>query len=426
MMKRHAVWGNVFFALSLSFAACKGSEPDASSDAIVSATANILDFAFTGEMIIAKDEDPQIGIRKQLTYLQGVIARKFSSGAQIARLNVKVSSVTAVDANSSLVKYTTVLPVAWAKTNSIPSTYEFVVPRNVYQLANFEAAYDGKCGTRHYSPGSFWYDFDPKAATCVLKDSDVVRVNASVKTSTLKTSGKYPEYDKIWSDGALNAVAVFAHLGSSLNGQDMSLTESDDFIANISGALTNPVISRGTPSATIVRSQTLKGTHLVGGVQRPVTITVLNTPDLTETAADFDNVYNQLSANADILLYNGHAGLGRNIAAFGRKGTVRPGQYQLMLADGCQSFSMIDPLYFKRRTEANGAAADPNGTKFLDVVTNAVNGYANSIEEMSTPLIVAALNADTPRTYDEILTYMPAIHIPTVLGEEDNAYTRRR
>ena len=75
-----------------------------------------------------------------------------------------------------------------------------------------------------------------------------------------------------------------------------------------------------------------------------------------------------------------------------------------------------------RRIEANGAADDPNGTKFMDVIGNALPGYTNNLADMSGILLRAMVDADHPKNFNELLAGMPEIHLVVVFGEEDNRF----
>jgi len=75
----------------------------------------------------------------------------------------------------------------------------------------------------------------------------------------------------------------------------------------------------------------------------------------------------------------------------------------------------------ERRRKVNGAK-DPDGTRFLDVVTNARPGYANNLANISYLVYKAALLADTPISYPRLIGKMPESHVVVVWGEEDNEF----
>jgi hypothetical protein len=98
--------------------------------------------------------------------------------------------------------------VAWGKKNSVPSSYAFALPRDVSfsGLDAFTSKYMSRCvdfGAHDVSSGNMWYYYRPLRSGCAIDDADVVDIEASVSVSTINTTGKYPEYDKVWEDGAL-------------------------------------------------------------------------------------------------------------------------------------------------------------------------------------------------------------------------------
>jgi hypothetical protein len=110
------------------------------------------------------------------------------------------------------------------------------------------------------------------------------------------------------------------------------------------------------------------------------------------------------------------------VNALARKGRVARDKYQLVLLNGCQTFAYIDTTLVDRRREANGVSRDPDGTKYLDVMANALPGYANNLASMSATLFAAAVKPATPKHYNDLMATMPTSHIVAVFGEEDNAF----
>ena len=151
-------------------------------------------------------------------------------------------------------------------------------------------------------------------------------------------------------------------------------------------------------------------------------IDVLLVSELKSVGADFDRRYDPLSEKADLIMYDGHAGLGKNVNALARKGKIAAGKYQLVLLNGCQTFAYIDTTMNDRRIAANGAAADPKGTQFLDVMGNSLPGFANNLASMSLSLMGAALAPGTPKTFNQLMDGMPQQHLVVVFGEEDNRF----
>ena len=152
-------------------------------------------------------------------------------------------------------------------------------------------------------------------------------------------------------------------------------------------------------------------------------IDVLLVSEMKSVGTDFDKRYDPISEKADLIMYDGHAGLGKNVNALARKGKVAKNKYQLILLNGCQTFAYIDTTLNDRRIEANGAANDPNGTRYMDVIGNALPGYTNNLTNMSMSLVRASIKSDTaPKSFNDLLNEMPEEHLVVVFGEEDNRF----
>lgn len=409
--------------LVVLFVACSadrpGSEPLASvREPIMSDAAQILDFQFEGLVIAPADTDARRAILSQLMYTQGQLTMGHKANGQVG--NVKLSNIheSSVDGGRKRISYRAAMPVAWPNGSGTPRSLELVLPADLTKTDAFNAKYDGPCGKHDYEQSTFWHDWNPTADGCSIDESDVTRVGVSVGPSARASSNKYPEYDLIWDDGKLTVVAVFAIITSN-SGNDWGYTGAKSFAENSVRHLQGAKVKRNGASSTILAHTTVTGRSLGGEVQVDVIVIDKEVGGLGE---DFDERFDALSERADLILYNGHAGLGQNINAFARKGRVAAGKYQLMLLNGCQTFAYIDTTLTDRRREVNGGS-DPDGTKFLDVMANALPGYANNLANMSNDLFDAIVDVARPRSYRDILSKMPSSHVVVVFGEEDNRFT---
>src|SRR5206468_1006121 len=118
----------------------------------------------------------------------------------------------------------------------------------------------------------------------------------------------------------------------------------------------------------------------------------------SQTGAEFDARYAQLSQHADVIAYNGHAGLGQNVRALARKGQWVKGQYVIIFMNGCDTFAYVDGSLAQTRATINGD--DPTGTKYMEFVTNAMPSFFNSMPNASMALVRGLLSTDKPMTYD--------------------------
>jgi hypothetical protein len=413
---------------SAVFAACfdRPPSPDrklaAVNEPITSDAARILDFQFQAEVIAPKDTDARKAIVSQLMYTQGQLTMGHKANGQVG--NVKLSDVhERSEGGNKRIGYGASMPVAWPKDSGSPRSLELVLPLDLTKSDAFNAKYDGRCGKHDYEQASFWHDWNPGAEGCSIDEADVTRSGVSIAPSARATSNKYPEYDLIWADGKLTIVAVFALISSSSH-DDWGYTGAKSFAENTLRQLEGANVKRNSASSTILTHTTITGQAMLGGGLGDVQVDVIVTDkELNRVGGgDFDARFDALSEKADLILYNGHAGLGQNINAFARKGRVAAGKYQLMLLNGCQTFAYIDTTLTDRRRDANGGN-DPDGTKYLDVIANALPGYANNLAEMSNQLFDAILYADQPSSYRDILSKMPSSHVVVVFGEEDNRFS---
>jgi hypothetical protein len=232
---------------------------------------------------------------------------------------------------------------------------------------------------------------------------------------------KYPEYHRVWEDGALNVVAIFGKYekGATSDG-DAGISAYNSFIATVKrelpGAETKPANVADNPGAA-VKEVDFRLTRSDGTI---VTIVAMLTDELASEGTAFNARYAELSTGADLILYNGHAGLGANVAALATKGAFFPGKYQIFYFNGCDTFSYVDDTLPRTRAKLN--PDDPTGTKFMDTVTNAMPAYFVDMSGGAMAFIRAMLNHTTPQTYAQILSQIDDIQIAVLTGEEDNVF----
>jgi hypothetical protein len=403
--------------------ACSSAEPadeaDGSEDAITSNDAQIVDFTFTSEVVAPKTDETRKAIVSQLFYTVGALTSEHNANGQIGR--VVTSAVTeTVEGDVKRIKYTARLPVAWPKGRAVPRTYAVVLPNDTTKLDAFNEKYDGKCGTNEYGRDVFWHDFNPIATGCTVDAADVTKATARVTKNRSVTTGKYPEYAKVWEDGALNVVAIFGYAESG-GASDVGEQEYNEFVRRSKDLFPGATQTETPATDSIHKDITVKGKVKVGGVDREVSITSILIGTLYTSGADFDARYDPLSAMADLVVYNGHSELSKNTNALARKGKVAPKQYQMFFFDSCDTYAYLDTKLTDRRREVNGAD-DPKGTKYLDVATNVLPSYFSNYAASSLSFVKALAQRDTPKTYNEIMTELPSDQVVVVSGEEDNAF----
>ncbi len=393
-----------------------------------SAIATLLDFEFDGQLTVPTSANYLPAIRSQMFYTVGHL----NQDGGVARLNRLVAtSITATSIGGGLVRvsYHAKLPVVWPSKTSWPSSYTLTLPLRVDSTGqqNFLASYGATCS----EPGetatldNFWYHYRPQAYGCSLNRADVMLATATTRVSNENVATAYPEYHRIWQDGALNLVTIWSKYESgATDPNDAGIDAFNRFVHAIieryPDAITTPAslppqVGASTPDITFKF-------WLPDG--RPVTLVALLINELRSEGAAFDKRYNSLSTAADAVLYNGHAGLGSNIAALAKKGQFLPNKYQIFFMNGCDTFAYSDDSMQKARAALN-PGSDPQGTRFLDLVYNAMPAYFVSMPDASLALIDALVQYESTsaaKTFPQIFADVDAAQVVLSIGEEDNEF----
>ncbi len=85
------------------------------------------------------------------------------------------------------------------------------------------------------------------------------------------------------------------------------------------------------------------------------------------------------------------------------------------------SFAYVDRSMAQRRAVLN--PDDPGGTKYMDMVANAMPAYFASMPSASLALVRGLMDPAGALTYDEILSRIDGSQVALVNSEEDNTYT---
>jgi hypothetical protein len=410
--------------LLLILAGCTGAPEAFEDDPFSSARASLLDFEFDGELTSSTGTNLSGLIRGQLMFTLG----QLNGEPGVSRLSkLSLSNITSTWNNGLYrVHYHAKLPVAWGNKDSFPTSYSFTLPRRVDATGQsaFTAQYGQTCNDGEDSSvtvNNFWFHYRPHADGCSLAADDVVTMAAKVAKSTLNTDHKYPEYHKVWQDGALRVLALFAkyEVGAT-SPSDAGIDAYNRFIAAIGSQLPGAVtVPAQLPDGPGVAAPDVTFTAQVGGGE--VTVVAMLVDSVPAMSAAQNSRYAQLTPGADLILYNGHAGLGANVAALSKKGQFFPDTYQIIFMNGCDTFAYIDDTLEKTRALLN--PSDPTGSKYLDVVANAMPAYFNSLPDDAMALITALMQQGSPKSYDEILAQIDPAQVVVVTGEEDNVFT---
>ena len=391
-----------------------------------SAQAVFLRLEFDAELLTTGCWSTRNAVQDQLLYTIGQLNGDKSLGRldHLELTNVKTEQVEGL----CKVSYHAVMPVAWNKTKAVPKTYELLLPKDVTYggQERFTASYKDSCvdwGAHDVDAGSMWYYYRPAKSGCKLADADLVRAKAAVSPSPSQTTGKYPEYHKVWEDDALEVVAVFGKYedGATTAG-DAGIAGYNRFVTLMRDELkpyavtTVPATLPASPGVSTPDIE-ISGT-LPGG--RRVRVVALLVDNVRAGGPVFDARYEALSTKADLIFYNGHAGLGANIRALAQKGEWAQGQYVVVFMNGCDTYAYIDAALAEAHARVN--PDDPTGTRYVDVVANAMPSFFHSMPQATMALVRGLMAFDEPKTYEQIFGGVDSAEVVMVTGEHDNVY----
>ncbi len=396
---------------------------DGKSDSSLEAT--FLKLTFDAELVTSQSWDAESQIRDQLLYTIGHLNGDNSVGRldSLKLTNVKSDS----DPKGYRIRYHAELPVAWGKPTQVPSTYALTLPVNVNRVDDFTAKYKDTCaetGAHDVNQGSMWYYFRPAQSGCRLDAADVIETTAQVALSNNITQDKYPEYDKVWEDNELRVVAVFGkYENGATSASDAGISAYNEFVEAVKQALAAYEVT--TTPATLPTSPgvatpdiTMEATLADG---KKVVVNVLLVDNVAAAGETFYGRYEGLSTRADLIAYNGHAGLGQNVRALARRGKFVSGQYAMVFMNGCDTYAYVDGYLATARAQLN--PDDPSGTKYLDFIVNAMPAFFKEDSEGTMAIINALLSYKAPLNYHQIFESIDPSQVVLVTGEEDNVFT---
>lgn len=392
-----------------------------------SAEAVFLDFEFDGTFLSDSSFNPDQKIEDQLLYTIG----QLNGDNSVGRLDkLELTDVTVEDdSGRKRISYHASIPVAWGKKNSIPSNYTLQLPADMSfsALDAFADSYGERCvdfGAHDVDQGSMWYYYRPERSGCNIAAGDLSKTTAAVSLSSINTTGKFPEYHKVWEDDALKVVAIFGkYEDGATSGSDAGIAAYNTFARTVENALDGKEgfasVPADIPSRPGVEMPEVSFSANLGD-GRSIEVVALLVDNIRTAPASFNNRYEELTGSADLIAYNGHAGLGANVRAMARKGNWEEGQYSIVFINGCDTYAYVDSALADAHSAVN--ADDPNGTKYMDIVTNAMPSFFRSMPDASMALINGLLSYDDPKTYESMFRNIDSAEVVLVSGEQDNEY----
>ncbi len=398
---------------------------DGAEEEYTSASARLLDFEFDGEAL-AQFGSPEQVIHDQMLFTIG----QLNGQTGVGRLDkLALSNVTneSVEGGLTRYRYHAKLPVSLAKTTRFRQTFELVFPKRVDwagQEAFFKKYEHTQCtsySAHDNETGIYWYYYRPNQTGCQLDASDVVRAKATVRRSPENAFNKYPEYDKIWNDGTLKVISIFGKVEDGAKTEnDRGIWSHNHFVSTMRHELPNAVVTpANAPERPGVESPdvTIESTLANG---KKVQLTSFLVDNVRQGGEVFERRYNELSSDADVIVYNGHAGLGQNVRALARMGTFKAGKYQIIYMNGCDTFAYVDGTLAQTRAQLN--PDDATGTKYMEIITNSMPPNWDALPNNTLSLVRDLMKLDAPVKYTDLLGHFDQSGFVVVTGDEDNQF----
>ena len=393
-----------------------------------SGVGTLLEMTFDGQVTTDNAWNLEGPVQDQLLYTIGSLNASNAVGRLDKVVLTNLQDTIGTDGRY-VISYHARMPVAWGSKTNLPAAFTFTLPRDVsYRGLNaFSTKYGKTCvdyGAHDVSPGSMWFYYRPRAKTCSLDPRDIVKLSASVTVSQGNTTGKFPEYHKIWEDGELRVIAIFGKYEDGATSADAGISAYNEFIRASKATLATAGSQYETTPASVPSSPGTGMPSIEQRVQLPdgrrVTVSAFLIDNIRAADASFYARYETLSGRADLIVYNGHSGFGSNVRTLARRGSWIPLQYVVVFLNGADSFAYIDSALFDHHAAIN--PDDPAGTKYTDIITNAMPAFFANHSASTMTLIHAFMSYETPRTYEAILGQISSSQVAVVTGEEDNTF----
>lgn len=396
------------------------------------ATSIALDGEFTDIRLVTAETDDAL-IRDEMTaqlfYSVGAL-NTFNSGGDLGHAQVVVWSKKPIARGLTEIRYSVKLMVGWDKSIATPPGVRIAFPAStdIAGRKRFFAAYGKACSE---DPGadadSLYYYFRPEKQGCPLAlgkepPEAVSYALLALRPSASQTSGKYPEYDKIWEDGKLVATAIFGtYTAGATNHNDSGVWAYNQAYLRLNQAFGSPSYVnhklglKKVPGARIPDMQ--MRWDLNDGKSIDVQLLLIDKEGLQHPTPAFQRRYNERTRTSDFVSYNGHSGYGDNIRALAKLGTFLPKRYQIYFVNGCDTFFYVDDSL-----RLAHAAVNPGSKpyEFFDVITNAMPTPFAQMAIQNVEILSALSKAKA--TYREILMQFHPFQKAIVLGEEDNVF----
>src|SRR5262245_37581574 len=303
-------------ALIAPLAGCVDDDPFAGEEvksddgkADSSALGVFLDATFDGKLLTDSSWNDKQTVLDQLMYTVGQL-NGFTAVGRVDKAEITNIQKTTVGGKTQIT-YKAKLPIIWAKRNGIPGDVELSLPLDISYAGQeaFATKYKHDCvdwGAHDVDAGSMFYYFRPRASGCNIAAADVHSVTASLTPNPAQTTGKFPEYNKIWEDHTLNVVAIFGkNEDGATTASDVGIAGFNEFVNAMKSELGShglTTVPASVPSSPGVNAPDIEFNATLANGDK-IKVVALLTDNINKGLQDatFRTRYESLSTRADFI-----------------------------------------------------------------------------------------------------------------------------
>lgn len=294
------------------------------------------------------------------------------------------------------------------------------------------------CTDEHYnSRDDFFYFWDPEKKDCPLKGNtkDVLRVEGKLKRLD-NTTRSYPEYHKLYSSREGKELNIALYLGyiDDVESLYKPMYKDDAMVAlkEIEEHLASKDFSKIESKNAFVHYRSGKEGKGINfyrhykkliktklGQELYVNVKILLGDTSIESEDDTFHYYIKNSyENDDIVIYDGHSGLGANLSLdYLPRIKFKQDFYQIFIFNGCSSYPYYNASYFKAK----------GGSENLDIVTSGLATLTYTMGENMKAFLAPFIEGDL----DSWQSYLNRVeksnmgagtYLTGVNGDEDNQF----
>lgn len=371
----------------------------------------------------------QVQVERQITHLFGPLAAAEFPAVPKVDHTVVVTEIEKISNRVQRIHYTYEghFVVSFGSKNNLA----LILPNDPDKI--YAAGWRGSqnpCTDSHYqSAGDFWYFWNPANRGCSLQEGrDYTVIN--VKLERLPNQKiSYPEYSRLADAQGVMAVALFFGMDSPVRKPDplrSTDVNANNFIRTTQALKALGFISTEKQRRDIYYYEVFEKKYAGDFQIKTLQVKVYFGPTgINESVLPFHKMLKDAFEKTAVIVYDGHSGLGGHLDLdsiemnLGEKINFPNNRYQILFFNSCSSYPYYNTQYFARKV----TFSDPRGSKNLDILTNGLSTYFDTIANSNFALL-NALNeyaASGKRlSYQVLAEQIDSQNLFGVNGDEDN------